>query len=50
MTEKRDPEKIVREIKRKAHSEFSNEEKIRIVKKDSEAKRQSPRPIYKATI
>ena len=31
MTEKRDPEKIVREIKRKTRRKFSAEEKIRIV-------------------
>jgi len=31
MTEKRDPEKIVREIRRKTRRKFSSEEKIRIV-------------------
>ena len=31
MTEKRDPEKVVREIKRKTRRKFSSEEKIRIV-------------------
>jgi transposase len=31
MTERRDPEKIVREIKRKTRRKFSSEEKIRIV-------------------
>ena len=31
MSEKRDPEKIVREIKRKTRRKFSSEEKIRIV-------------------
>jgi len=31
MNEKRDPEKIVREIKRKTRRKFSSEEKIRIV-------------------
>ena len=31
MTEKRDPEKIVREIKRKTRRKFNSEEKIRIV-------------------
>jgi len=31
MTENRDPEKIVREIKRKTRRKFSAEEKIRIV-------------------
>jgi transposase len=31
MTERRDPEKIVREIKRKTRRKFNSEEKIRIV-------------------
>jgi transposase len=31
MTERRDPEKVVREIKRKTRRKFSSEEKIRIV-------------------
>jgi transposase-like protein len=31
MTEHRDPEKIVREIKRKSRRKFSAEEKVRIV-------------------
>ena len=31
MTENRDPEKVVREIKRKTRRKFSAEEKIRIV-------------------
>ena len=31
MTKKRDPEKVVREIKRKTRRKFSSEEKIRIV-------------------
>jgi len=31
MTEKRDPEKVVREIKRKTRRKYSSEEKIRIV-------------------
>jgi len=31
MSEKRDPERVVREIKRKTRRKFSAEEKIRIV-------------------
>ena len=31
MTERRDPEKVVREIKRKTRRKFSSEEKIRVV-------------------
>ena len=31
MTERRDPEKVVREIKRKTRRKFSSEEKIRFV-------------------